>query len=672
MKVIKKISLGAALMIAAASAISITAANYLYFHRNGEVVAKVASENVNRVVLTSDKKLQLVDENNTELYKIGADDVDSMTFLAPMPKADLLNIVFHEDGTAEDVSPNKFKVEKGGTAKTEWNADFNRYMASISDNDWGNSNVANSFYRIDYTSNTAFKNALTDGHTLEVLFCPEYDGAIANKEAKVFASHEQGGTGIMIKTKSNGAPDASNSITFLPNVSKTTTSTWRWGASQVVPESGIYYHVVGVWDKTAKKVKVYVNGELKNEVDIDGTTYVPAKTGATQFCIGGDATVVSTTKTTGVQNGINGKIVLARIYDDPLTDEQAERLYQDVQSGIKKNQPMIESVTILENVQVKPGVKYPIYGTGFEDGDKIELSDGDKTWTLDATLVGEDGVQIVLPADIATGDYSFSVKRGARVQKIGEAEFHLVDNFNVGTEIVAHRGYWAKAGAAQNSRASLQNAIDMNAYGSETDVWLTADNVLVINHDSSISGVSIQNSNYADIKDLTLSNGETIPTFDDFLQILKNSKRCKLIIEIKTHSKAGRTTEAALATVEAVKKAGLENMVEYIAFNYPTCEELAKLTPKVTVQYLCDKDASIKTPAELKEAGNIHLDYKYTMYNSNPTFVEDAHKLGLTVNVWTLSSSAEIGEWINKGADFITGDTPVIGMKYLEYYNLNK
>ena len=586
------------------------------------------------------------------------------------PQADLLDVVFNADGTAVDVSPMKFDVERGGEATTEWNEAFNRYVTRLNGNKWGDSNVAEQFYRVDYSENQAFKDALADGHTLEVLFMPEYTGAIQNAEAKIFASHEAGGTGIMVKTTGSG-PNALNSLTFLPNVSTGTGSSWQWAASDVVPEPNAYYHIVGVWDRDAQKARVYVNGVLKNEIEISGTNFIHAKDGANFFCIGGDACVPGGSRTTGVQNGINGRVVLARIYDDPLTSAQAEVLYKDVEDGISSARPDIENCTLLESVQVKAGAVYPIYGTGFKEGDVIVIEDGATRWELPATMKGDEGVTVVLPDDVKSGTFSVSLSRGAGSQSLGSVYFLKTKNFENRANIIAHRGYWAKEGAAQNSRAALRNAIELKAYGAETDIWLTKDNVLVINHDPSIGGVTIQNSNYNEVKDKTLSNGETVPQFIDYLDILKGSDYCKLIVEIKTHSTEARTIEAAMAAVEAVKAAGLEDKVEYIAFDYATCKALAAAYPEIMVQFLCDRASEVRTPAQLNNDGGISIDYNGDMLRSNPTFIDSAHKLGLVVNVWTIRSNAEFGEWINKGVDFITTDMPDVGMKYVEYYNLN-
>ncbi len=591
--------------------------------------------------------------------------------VSPMPKADLLDVVFKADGVAEDVSPMNFAVERGGEAVTEWNNDFGRYEARLTGNKWGNSDVAENFYRIDYSNNQTFKDAIADGHTLEVLFMPDYTGNIPNVEAKVFASHEAGGTGIMVKTSWTG-PNSQNALTFLPNVSTGDNSSWQWAASDVVPEPNAYYHIVGVWDKEAKKARIYVNGKLNNEITLEGSNFIPAKDGANFFCIGGDACVVGGNKTTGVQNGINGRIVLARIYDDPLTTEQAELLYKDVEEGVAATHPVVENLMLLKNVQVKAGAIYPIYGAGFEEGDVIVFDDGSAHWELDAEVNGTDGVNVRLPEDVKSGTFSVSLKRGERLQNLGSAYFLKVKNFESRANIVAHRGYWDKEGAAQNSRAALRNAIELKAYGAETDIWLTKDNVLVINHDPSIGGVTIQNANYDEVKNKTLSNGETMATFADYLDILKESDHCKLIVEIKTHSTEARTIEAAKAAVEAVKAAGLEDKAEYIAFDYATCKALAATYPDIMVQFLCDRSSEVRTPAQLQNDGGISIDYNGAMLTSNPTFIDDAHRRGLVVNVWTISSNEEIGEWITKGVDFITTDTPDVGMKYIEYYTINK
>ena len=78
--------------------------------------------------------------------------------------------------------------------------------------------------------------------------------------------------------------------------------------------------------------------------------------------------------------------------------------------------------------------------------------------------------------------------------------------------ITAHRGYWncEEAGFAENSIKSLEMAQKNHFWGSEFDVHITSDLVLVVHHDAHINGKSIHTHDYADFKDYRLKNGETV------------------------------------------------------------------------------------------------------------------------------------------------------------------
>ncbi|MCS2866352.1 hypothetical protein NXW13_23330 [Bacteroides thetaiotaomicron] len=57
----------------------------------------------------------------------------------------------------------------------------------------------------------------------------------------------------------------------------------------------------------------------------------------------------------------------------------------------------------------------------------------------------------------------------------------------------AHRGLRNTPGSAQNSLAALVKADSSGCYGSEFDVWLTADDELMLNHDGWHDGYSGEN-----------------------------------------------------------------------------------------------------------------------------------------------------------------------------------
>lgn len=239
------------------------------------------------------------------------------------------------------------------------------------------------------------------------------------------------------------------------------------------------------------------------------------------------------------------------------------------------------------------------------------------------------------------------------------AAFATVSMF-AGSKVIAHRGYWATAGSAQNSRTSLRKALDLNVYGSEIDVWITTDGKLMVNHDADFNGVTLQNASYDECKNLTLKNGEKMPQLKDLLKVIKKTKsKTKLIIEIKTHATPEANKRAVRATLNAVKRYGVENKVEYIAFSHDVCLELVRLDKQAKVAYLLGD----KTPAQLHQEGIAGIDYHIDVLRKHPEWIKQAHDLGMTVNAWTVSDKAGIEEMNKAGVDYITTNEPVLAMK---------
>lgn len=197
----------------------------------------------------------------------------------------------------------------------------------------------------------------------------------------------------------------------------------------------------------------------------------------------------------------------------------------------------------------------------------------------------------------------------------------------------------------------------LRVYGSECDVRQTADGVLVLFHNSKLDdGRVVSKQKYADIADYRLPNGEKIPTFDEALDAMKNApSNFKLIIEIKD----GDVKEI----VAAVERHGLQKRVEYIAFDRKHCLELIALDKKLRVSYLASNKKSAWTPKELKEKGFYGLDYSVALLNSHPEWIEEARKLGLDVNVWTVNNPEEVEKFFKLGVNKVTTDIPALYKK---------
>jgi glycerophosphoryl diester phosphodiesterase len=223
------------------------------------------------------------------------------------------------------------------------------------------------------------------------------------------------------------------------------------------------------------------------------------------------------------------------------------------------------------------------------------------------------------------------------------------------TQIIAHRGYWDKLGSAQNSLSSLENAVKMGAYGSELDVWLTKDGILVLNHDASYQGVNIQTATYEELLALRLVNGEPLPTLQQCIDIAKKQNKTKLIVEIKSHATPEADIRAADETVKLINENGMTDMVDYISFSEQVCEELIKINPKHRVAYLNGE----KSPETLKAEGYWGLDYQWDiLMEKHPEWIKEAKVLGLSTNVWTVNDAERMQYFISQGIDYITTDNP--------------
>lgn len=227
-------------------------------------------------------------------------------------------------------------------------------------------------------------------------------------------------------------------------------------------------------------------------------------------------------------------------------------------------------------------------------------------------------------------------------------------------QIIAHRGYWKTEGSAQNSIAALMKADSIEVYGSECDVWLSSDGVPVINHDATVTlngeTMSVQESPIETLKKVILSNGELLPTFEEYIDAFEKCENVKLIIEFKTHTTKAQEDKLANKVIDMIHKRNLSDRVEYISFGINFVNQVIALDPNARVYYL-NGDLPPKTLHAMGAAG---LDYHYNVIYQQPEWVKSAHDLGLKVNVWTVNQPEDIEKMIDLKVDYITTDEPLL------------
>jgi len=232
------------------------------------------------------------------------------------------------------------------------------------------------------------------------------------------------------------------------------------------------------------------------------------------------------------------------------------------------------------------------------------------------------------------------------------------------TKIIAHRGAWKEFNLPENSIASLEKAIELKCEGAEFDVRRTLDGVLVVNHDPVYYGDTIQTNTYAFLNRNKLSNGESLPTLEEyFLKGTQDKHKTLLICEIKAAIKDKE--QDYLATIETLalaKKLKIEKRIVYISFSKDILSWIKEKQPTATVLYL-ESDLSIDAVVQNKFDGiNLH----YTSFKNNSQLSATAKNAGLKIGSWTVNELSDLAILQAQGVEWITTNQPLQFQKKLK------
>ncbi|HBL85229.1 MAG: hypothetical protein A2Y17_03275 [Clostridiales bacterium GWF2_38_85] len=206
---------------------------------------------------------------------------------APVPDADMLDIVFDENGASDAGDLNK--TVENFNAVIEKDSELNdAYVAKFK----GQGDYLRIKFSADEYAN--YTEKLTIAAKIKI-------NEFGSSYMDAFANMQSGGYGFEIT--------ANGQIEFWISIggNYTTISTDI--------EKGKYYSLVGTYD--GKTVKLYVDGELAALKDANGLITYPAEAGAHAFCVGSDINSGGTG-----DSFFNGNVAYARVYSVVLTDEQ--------------------------------------------------------------------------------------------------------------------------------------------------------------------------------------------------------------------------------------------------------------------------------------------------------------------------------------------------------------
>ena len=222
--------------------------------------------------------------------------------------------------------------------------------------------------------------------------------------------------------------------------------------------------------------------------------------------------------------------------------------------------------------------------------------------------------------------------------------------------VVAHRGAFKTNEYPENSIASLKHAIELNCTGSEFDVRMTSDSILVVYHDADYHDMPIKETTYNELAKFKLSNGEILPTLKNYILAgMENNNTTGLVCEIKPTKDAEHNLKMAEKVIDLVKELKADPYIlTYISFGYDILKKITELNPEAKTQYL----DGTKLPQELKNDGITGLDYHLNIFKKNPQWIKSAKDLGLTLNAWTVNAQDDLDWLLANDFDYITTNEP--------------
>ena len=215
--------------------------------------------------------------------------------------------------------------------------------------------------------------------------------------------------------------------------------------------------------------------------------------------------------------------------------------------------------------------------------------------------------------------------------------------------LTGHRG--AAELEPENTRLSIQKAIDLSVDQVEIDVHLTRDQHLVVIHDATVDRTTDGQGAVADftlveIKQLDAGKGERIPTLQEVIDLVRG----KVVLQIEL-----KGPDTAEPVVRAVERNSMESEVLLTSFVHERLREARQLNPSLALGALWSNppDDACKQAIDMG-AEAIHIQHQ----NIDAQLVQKAHAHGLKIRAWNPDTVEEIQRAIDLGVDAIGSNRP--------------
>ncbi len=236
-------------------------------------------------------------------------------------------------------------------------------------------------------------------------------------------------------------------------------------------------------------------------------------------------------------------------------------------------------------------------------------------------------------------------------------------------QIWAHRG--ASAVAPENTMAAFEAALHMGADAIELDVHRSADGVLVVIHDETVSRTtqgrgSVETAPFAWLQTLDAGYkfgrqylGQKIPKLAEVLEFIKGTNLL-VNIELKTNKVPYPGIEEQV--VKLVEDLQLQDRIVFSSFNYRSLEHVQSLNKGLSTAMLCSEFRPV-VPQEVKRFGATAVHPAVSLIS--PQYMQQALQLGVAVRPYTVDDPAVIRRIQAAGVDAVITNHPGVAKNAL-------
>ena len=224
-------------------------------------------------------------------------------------------------------------------------------------------------------------------------------------------------------------------------------------------------------------------------------------------------------------------------------------------------------------------------------------------------------------------------------------------------QMIAHRGLSGLE--RENTCAAFVAAGNRSYFGIETDIHKTKDGQFIVFHDDTTMRLTdldwvVEERTLVELRALRLKDMDgkirgdlVLPTLQEYIRICKKYDKTA-VPELKNPFQR----KDIVAVVEIIRQEEWLKNTVFISFDLGNMVHLRKLLPEQPLQYLV-KELTEEAKANLVKYA-LDLDIKYS--NLTADQVEELHRLGRKVNVWTVDDPKIAALLVQMGVDYITSN----------------